>query len=150
MKLGQYRFKSRHRRKNGTEYSAGVSVQVPVGLMVGRLVAFIQDLTDLIRGEEEKRKLEAQLLQLQKMESVGRLAGGVAHDFNNMLTAILGHAELGRMRLDPSHPVYTDLNEICKAAERSADLTRQLLAFARKADNRPKSARSERYCDRNA
>lgn len=137
MELGQDRFKSRHRRKDGTEYSVGVSVQYrPTD--GGQLVAFIQDLTDLIRSEEEKQKLEAQLQQLQKMESVGRLAGGVAHDFNNMLTAMLGHAELGRMRLDPSHPVYTDLEEISKAAERSADLTRQLLAFARKQTIAPK------------
>jgi PAS domain S-box-containing protein len=84
------------------------------------------------REKEEKTKLEEQLQQAQKMESVGRLAGGVAHDFNNMLSVILGHAEMGLEQVDSRHPIYTDLQEIRKAAERSANLTRQLLAFARK------------------
>ena len=86
----------------------------------------------------EHRRVEQQLVQAQKMESVGRLAGGVAHDFNNMLSVILGHAELGLIRLDPAHPVTGDLTQISKAAERSADLTRQLLAFASKQTIAPK------------
>ena len=90
------------------------------------------DITERKRAEKEKLKLESQLQQAQKMESVGRLAGGVAHDFNNMLSVILGHAELGLMNLDPAHPVCVDLKEIRSSAERSAELTRQLLAFARK------------------
>lgn len=80
----------------------------------------------------EKKRLESQLLHAQKMEAIGRLAGGVAHDFNNMLGVILGRAEIAMMKLDPSQQPYIDLLEIQKAAERSADLTRQLLAFARK------------------
>jgi len=72
------------------------------------------------------------------MESVGRLAGGVAHDFNNMLGVILGHTELALGRVEPLHPVHADLEVIWKAAERSADLTRQLLAFARKQTVTPK------------
>jgi len=83
-------------------------------------------------AEEERIKLEDQLQHAQKMESVGRLAGGVAHDFNNMLGVILGHANLALMDLDPTEPQHGNLTEILKAAERSADLTRQLLAFARK------------------
>jgi CheY-like chemotaxis protein len=71
-------------------------------------------------------------MQAQKMEAVGRLAGGVAHDFNNMLGVIIGHTELAMERLDPSHELFADLQEILKAAECSTDLTRQLLAFARK------------------
>jgi signal transduction histidine kinase/CheY-like chemotaxis protein/PAS domain-containing protein len=82
--------------------------------------------------EEDKAKLENQLQHAQKMESVGRLAGGVAHDFNNMLGVILGHANLALMDLEPGQPLYSSMAEIRKAAERSADLTRQLLAFARK------------------
>jgi CheY-like chemotaxis protein len=70
--------------------------------------------------------------QARKMEEIGRLAGGIAHDFNNMLSVILGHAEITLMRIDPNQPVYTSLKEISRAAERSADLTRQLLGFARK------------------
>jgi two-component system, cell cycle sensor histidine kinase and response regulator CckA len=92
----------------------------------------IQDLTDRKAAEEQKRLLEAQFIQAQKMESVGRLAGGVAHDFNNMLGVILGHAELAINEVDPDQPLHDNLKEIYKAAKNSADLTRQLLAFARK------------------
>ena len=87
---------------------------------------------------QERKQLEAQLLQSQKMESVGRLAGGVAHDFNNMLSVILGHASMGLMKTDATHPLHNHLLEINNAAERSADLTRQLLAFARKQAIEPK------------
>ncbi|MCX6538497.1 MAG: PAS domain S-box protein [Acidobacteria bacterium] len=97
-----------------------------------------QDITEHKRAEEEKAKLENQLQQSQKMESVGRLAGGVAHDFNNMLGVILGHAELAIGQVDPALPLHADLTEIRKAAIRSADLTRQLLAFARKQTVAPK------------
>ncbi len=95
-------------------------------------ISFGLDLTDSKRAEEEKERLQAQLLQAQKMESVGRLAGGVAHDFNNMLGVILGHTELSMMQVEPEEPLHGNLREIKKAAQRSADLTRQLLAFARK------------------
>ncbi|MDR3579587.1 MAG: PAS domain S-box protein [Oryzomonas sp.] len=97
-----------------------------------RMIGVNADVTDIVLAEEEKSKLKTQLNQAQKMESVGRLAGGVAHDFNNMLTVILGHAHLGLMHLEPTHPVCADLKEISISAERSADLTRQLLTFARK------------------
>ncbi len=90
------------------------------------------DITARKQAEEDKANLETQLQQAQKMESIGRLAGGVAHDFNNMLGVIIGHAELAIGDLEATHPLYADLEEIHKAANRSADLTRQLLAFARK------------------
>lgn len=90
------------------------------------------DITAGKKAEAEKERLEAELLQAQKMEAVGRLAGGVAHDFNNMLSIILGNVEMAMGNLDPSEPLYHDLDEIKKASQRSADLTRQLLAFARK------------------
>ncbi|MDO9264740.1 MAG: response regulator, partial [Desulfosalsimonadaceae bacterium] len=80
----------------------------------------------------ERKKLESQLLQAQKMESVGRRAGGVAHDFIYMLSVILGHAEMLLESVDPADPIHEDLVEIHNAAQRSADITRQLLAFARK------------------
>ncbi len=86
----------------------------------------------------EQKKLENQLKQAQKMESVGRLAGGIAHDFNNMLGVILGYAELAMKDLDPTSPVYSNLKEIDQAAKRSANLTRQLLAFARRQTAVPK------------
>lgn len=88
--------------------------------------------------EEEKADLEDKLYQAQKMESIGRLAGGIAHDFNNMLSVIVGYAELGMMQVDKADPLNNYLVEINKAAERSADLTRQLLAFARKQTVTPK------------
>ena len=85
-----------------------------------------------------RRELEQQLAQAQKLESVGRLAGGVAHDFNNMLSVILGRTELALAKLAPGSPLRSDLEEICTVAERSADLTRQLLAFARRQPTVPK------------
>ena len=96
------------------------------------------NITELKKTVEEKQQLAQSLLQAQKMEAIGLLAGGVAHDFNNMLGVILGHAELAMNRLDPSHPLYSSLKNIHTAAERSADLTRQLLAFARKQTIAPK------------
>ncbi|WP_224959929.1 hybrid sensor histidine kinase/response regulator [Geomonas subterranea] len=92
----------------------------------------ISDLTELKKGEAERQRLENQLQQAQRMESVGRLAGGVAHDFNNLLTVILGLAQLGMQELGPGHPALVRLEGIRQAAEKSAALTSQLLGFARK------------------
>ena len=92
----------------------------------------IIDITDRKQAEEEQQKLKMQLQQAHKMEAVGRLAGGVAHDYNNMLSVILGYTELIRAKLPAADPLQDDLSEIFKAANRSADITRQLLAFARK------------------
>lgn len=98
-----------------------------------------QDITAMRLAEQDKEKLRAQLLQAQKMESVGKLAGGVAHDFNNMLGIILGNTELALLDVEPAHPVQLKLREIRSAAKRSADLTRQLLAFARKQNISPRT-----------
>ncbi|MCF8114749.1 MAG: PAS domain S-box protein [Desulfotignum sp.] len=92
----------------------------------------VRDITQNKQAEAEREKLQAQLNQAQKMESVGRLAGGVAHDFNNMLGVILGHTDLALLQAGEKHKLYSDLKEIQKAAKRSADITNQLLAFARK------------------
>lgn len=86
----------------------------------------------VLRNITERKKLERQLLHAQKMEAIGTLAGGVAHDFNNMLGVILGHTELMLSEMNFKDPNYENLDEVLKAAQRSADLTRQLLAFARK------------------
>jgi len=96
------------------------------------LVNVCRNITQRKQAEQEKEQLQAQLIQAQKMESVGRLAGGVAHDFNNMLSVILGNTELAMDRVDPSDPLRKVLQDILNAGQRSADLTRQLLAFARK------------------
>jgi two-component system, cell cycle sensor histidine kinase and response regulator CckA len=92
----------------------------------------VESVIEIIRDVTEHRKLEAQFIQAQKMESVGRLAGGVAHDFNNMLSVIVGYSEMALAKLDPLDPIHEDLQEIYEAGVRSTDITRQLLAFARK------------------
>ncbi len=91
-----------------------------------------RDIAARRRAEKEKTSLEKQLHQAQKMESIGRLAGGVAHDFNNVLCAITGHATLALDGLPSENPLRGTLEEISKAADRATDLTRQLLAFSRK------------------
>lgn len=83
-------------------------------------------------SEQKSRSLEDQLLQAQKLESVGRLAGGVAHDYNNMLSVIIGYTELAMEKVPSHDPLHADLGEILRAARRSVEITRQLLAFARK------------------
>ena len=92
---------------------------------------FIIDLTASRQAEERLRKSQEQLRQAQKLESIGRLAGGIAHDFNNMLTAINGYSELALSQLSDGDPLKRNIEEIKKAGERSANLTRQLLAFSR-------------------
>ncbi len=101
------------------------------------LVSFFE-ITDRKRAEEEREKLQMQLVQAQKMESVGRLAGGVAHDFNNMLGVIIGRTDLLLEKVSGVEPLERHILEVQKAAKRSAELTRQLLAFARKQTIAPK------------
>jgi PAS domain S-box-containing protein len=96
------------------------------------LLGISEDITERKQAEEEKGKLESQLRQAQKMEAVGRLAGGVAHDFNNLLMGIMHYVELCRDKIEPDHPIREWLDEITRDAQRSAEITRQLLAFARK------------------
>jgi PAS domain S-box-containing protein len=107
------------------------------GVNIG-LIGAIIDITERKRAEEEKDKLESQLQQAQKLESVALLAGGVAHDFNNMLGVIIGHAEMAMHKVHPDQPLLADLKKIHNAAERSAEITRQLLTFARKQNVAPK------------
>ena len=109
--------------------------------MAGDLAFALQNIRlskTILQTENERDLLQAQFIQAQKMEAVGRLAGGVAHDFNNMLTIITGYCELALGRVSSYDPLHDELNEILKAADRSTDLTRQLLAFARKQIIEPK------------
>jgi PAS domain S-box-containing protein len=106
-------------------------------IFLNNLVGFVED-GHLVRawGSQrditERRRLEEQVRQAQRVEAVGRLAGGIAHDFNNILTAVLGTTQLLERDLGPEHPHYGDVQEIRRAAERAADLTRQLLAYSRR------------------
>ncbi len=97
-----------------------------------------RDISERRRAEEERARLEEQLGQAQRLESIGRLAGGLAHDFNNLLTVINGYSQMILGRLDPSSPIRSSIQEICKSGERAAELTKQLLAFSRKQVIAPK------------
>jgi PAS domain S-box-containing protein len=126
-------------RRDGTEFPIEISlgpIETEAGLLVSAAVRDITERKEMERQRravlEERQLLEEQLLQAQKMEAVGRLAGGVAHDFNNMLGAITGYADLLLHRLAPDEAVHSALQEIMKAADRATILTRQLLLFSRK------------------
>ncbi len=132
--LAQYKVEKRYLTKTGEFFWGAATVTVihdenghPLHMLV-----LVENIDARKRAEEEKEKLQAQLAQVQKMESVGRLAGGVAHDFNNLLTGILGYAQLCREQIDDNHPIAEWLDSITASAKRSANLTSQLLAFARK------------------
>ena len=115
-----------NRRKDGSLYTEQMVI-TPVRDELGKVTHFIavkQDVT-------ERKHLEEQFRQAQKMQAVGRLAGGVAHDFNNLLTIINGYSEMALDRMDSSDPISGLIAEIGKAGERAASLTRQLLAFSR-------------------
>ena len=140
----QYRHIHKTREWVFSEAIAQSFLNVP---SINGVIASVRDITERKKAEEEKNKLQMQLTQSQKMESVGRLAGGIAHDFNNMLTVILGHTEMALDRLDPSLPLHANLQDIRKAAERSAFLTQQLLAFARQQTVAPKVLDLNRIVD---
>jgi len=96
----------------------------------GQFCTLFDDITDRKQAEAEQATLRDQFHQSQKLEAIGRLAGGVAHDFNNMLAIILGNAEIGLEETAPNSPLHSELDEIAKAGKHSADLVKQLLAFA--------------------
>jgi len=136
---GHMQVEVRNIRKDGSTFWCYANAVVFDHPTHGRVALSVHtDITERKLAEEEKEKLQAQLLQSQKMESVGRLAGGVAHDFNNLLTVILGRAQLALARMDHASPMRPGLLEIYSTAQRAADLTRQLLAFARKQTIVPK------------
>ena len=115
----------RARRRDGTTLPVEVAIN-PVETPDGREVyATVVDIS-------ERTRIEAELLQAAKMDSVGRLAGGIAHDFNNLLTAIIGYGQIATTEIPPTMSARADVEEMVKAAERAAGLTRQLLGFARK------------------
>lgn len=110
---------------NGRDYQAHLA---PLTNSDGEIIGCIGLAVDVT----ERNALEMQMRQAQKMEAVGQLAGGIAHDFNNLLTVITGYSDLTLLRLDPSHPLRNNIDEVNKACDRAAGLTRHLLAFSRK------------------
>ena len=124
---GVYRGILVNRKKNGELYYVEESIG-PVRNGAGEITHFISNGRDLT----ERVRLEAQLLQAQKMDAIGRLAGGVAHDFNNLLTIITSYSELALDEVPQETPLAAKIGEILHAARRAAELTRQLLAFSRK------------------
>ena len=124
-------FETRHQTKDGRLIPVEISSSRVSYQGKGAILSVARDMTERRREEEERERLQAQLVQAQKMESVGRLAGGVAHDFNNMLGVVLGYTEIALQKTPPGDPLAGYLKEVLKAARRSRDITRQLLAFAR-------------------
>ncbi len=124
LEKGSHFFEWTHRRADGTDF--------PATVLLSRLDSGGQMLLQAtVRDMSQQLRLEGQLRQAQKMAAVGRLAGGVAHDFNNLLMGILGYAELCRDHLGPDHQCRAWLDEIKHVVQRSAEITRQLLTFAR-------------------
>jgi PAS domain S-box-containing protein len=114
------------RARDGAVYSIADS-GAPIAARDGRILGVVL----VFRDVTEERRTEAQLRQAMKMESIGRLAGGVAHDFNNILTGIVGFTQLAQLRLDAGAPVHSDLTHVLNLANRAAALTRKLLTFSR-------------------
>jgi PAS domain S-box-containing protein len=124
-------------RKDGVQFPIELSVSSRQSGGATHFTAVVRDITERKQSEEVLRQREDQLRQAQKMEAIGRLAGGVAHDFNNLLTAIRGYAELVMYTLEHDDPRWSDADEIVKATDRAAALTRQLLTFSRRRVLRP-------------
>jgi PAS domain S-box-containing protein len=132
--LGRYAVEKRYVRKDGAVVWANLTLSLlhsAAGDPV-QFVVVVEDITGQKRAEDERRNLERQLLHAQKMESVGRLAGGVAHDFNNHLTVINGYGAMLLDQMGPGDPLREQVEEILLAGNRAATLTQQLLAFSRK------------------
>ncbi len=129
-----------NRRKDGALFWEHVAIS-PLLDATGRTTHYVavkEDITEARRAAATLEETRQQLLQSQKMEAVGRLAGGVAHDFNNLLTVISGYGELLATTLGPDHPGRAQLEEVLSAADRAAGLTRQLLAFSRSGTSDPR------------
>ncbi len=118
--------------KNGKEIPLEVSLSVSENGENQILTGMIRDISERKKAEEQHENLQAQLIQMQKMETVGRLAGGIAHDFNNILSAIIGYSELVLHELPPESQTYQDVETIKESGEKAAVMTGQLLAFSRK------------------
>ena len=137
---GTYTLEYRITTADGSEkwvWERGCAVRSQDG-PVEALEGFIHDITERKQAAAEQSKLQDQLNQSQKIEAIGQLAGGVAHDFNNMLSVIIGNAELADEQLGPTSSLHDKIAEILKAGKHSANLVKQLLAFARKQNIKPR------------
>ena len=128
MRPQMFTWRSRH--KNGRLFWTEVNMRRAIMHDEDRILVTLRDITERKEAEEAQRRLEAQLLQTQKLESLGVLAGGIAHDFNNLLVAIIGNVDLALTELPEAAPGRSYLSEIEGAAHRAADLCRQMLAYA--------------------
>jgi PAS domain S-box-containing protein len=129
-----------NKRKDGSLYTEEASIS-PVRDTKGSITSFVavkRDITERLQLSNERARLEDQLRQSQKVEAIGQLAGGVAHDFNNMLSVILGYGESLLGQLHQGDPLREEVEQIVEAGRRSATLTRQLLAFSRKQPLQPR------------
>jgi PAS domain S-box-containing protein len=129
----------RHRRKDGSLFDVEIVSHFLVYEGRKARLALANDITERRRSEAVLRELEQQLFQAQKMEAIGRLAGGVAHDFNNHLTVIIGYCQMILAQLDPLDPLASRIQQVLRAGDQSARLTQQLLAFSRKQILQPKT-----------
>ena len=139
-----------NRRKDGSDFPVGLStslVKDERGAVIG-LLGVARDVTERREAEDALREVEGRLRQAQKMEAVGRLAGGVALDFNNLLTVITGYTEMALALIDPSESVHGSLEQVRQAADRAATLTRQLLAFSRRQTLVPRTVNLNDVVDR--
>jgi len=130
--IGPQTFEWLARHTNGQCFWVEATINFTVIGDNDRFVVIVHDLTERKKKMTEHENLQAMFSQAQKMETVGRLAGGVAHDFNNMLSVIFGYSELALKKIATDDPLHKDIEEVMAAARHAADITRQLLAFARK------------------
>lgn len=127
-----HQFETQHQTNDGELIPVDISLSIVRYKGKDAILNISRDISDKKRAEKEREQLKDQLRQAQKLESIGTLAGGVAHDFNNILTVIIGLAQLVLSRTKKSDPNYSNLEGILNSAERAADLTKQLLLFSRK------------------
>jgi PAS domain S-box-containing protein len=146
----QFSLEMRYLRKSGEAIwcSTNVSLLHDAAGRPAYFLAMLLDVNERKKAEEERARLQQQLFQAQKMETLGTLAGGIAHDFNNLLSVMLGFASLARQRLGSDDPLQESMRMIEQSAQRAADLTRQLLGFARPERQQVKPVCVEEVLDR--